>query len=449
MEFSYFTRKSDLSGLEGREFDVLVVGGGIVGAGIANILAANNLKVILVDKGDFASGTSSNSSKLIHGGLRYLAQGHFILTRQLLKERNYLMEHLDFVKGMNFDVLIDDSSWSKTSIYFGLILYNLLGGKLALPHFRKDGYSYDGFRGRFTYEDASTDDAVLVIHNIVSSVLQGGTAINYLEATSFEKKDDLIETTLVDGFENGTYKVKSRMIVNAAGPWVNSSYSQYTSKKIDNFRLSKGSHLILKGDKFNMDHAAAFRSHIDRRQMFIIPKGEVVIVGTTDRFVDSPSSSQMDEDEKKYILDSLRKIYPSIDESDVIGSYSGIRPLYGSGDDPGSVTRNFHIDMTDKMLTVMGVKITDYRRASRSISKHIGFILKRRLNTEGLPKILYRRDETDPLDSALRKECALTVDDVIRRRLGYYYSTVDQGKSRIETIERRISDFKAQERKRP
>lgn len=441
MEFSYFTRKNDLLGLEGREYDVLIVGGGIVGAGIANILAANKLNIILVDKGDFASGTSSNSSKLIHGGLRYLAQGHFILTRQLLKERNYLMEHLDFVKGMNFDVLIDDGSWSKTSIYFGLILYNLLGGKLALPHFRKDGYSYAGFKGRFTYEDATTDDAVLVIHNVVSSVLQGGTAINYLEATSFEREGDMIETTLVDRFENGTFRVKSKMIVNAAGPWVNSSYEQYTSKKIANFRLSKGSHLILKGDKFNLDHAAAFRSHIDRRQMFIIPKGEVVIVGTTDRFVDSPSFNQMDEDEKKYILDSVRKIYPSIEERDVIGSYSGIRPLYGSGDDPGSVTRNFHIDMTDNMLTVMGVKITDYRRASRSISKQIGVTLRRKLDTDGLPKILYRREDIDPLDSAIRNECALTVEDVIRRRLGYYYTTVDQGKSRIETIENRISDF--------
>ncbi len=439
MEFSCTTRKSDLEKLDGKEFDVLVVGGGIVGAGITNILSANGLRILLVDKGDFASGTSSNSSKLIHGGLRYLAQGHLLLTRELLKERNYLLNNLDFVKKMKFDILVDDGSWSRSSLYFGLFLYNLLGGKFKLPHFQTDGYSYPGFKGKFTYEDASTDDALLVIHNVVSSVIQGSTAINYLEATAFKDKDEKVETELIDRFGNGRYKVTSKIVVNASGPWVNVAYRDYTSRQIENMRLSKGSHIIFKRDKFRLNNAVAFRSHLDRRQMFIIPKGEVVIVGTTDRFIDNPGESEMSEEERNYILNSVRKIVPSLDQQEIIGSYTGIRPLYGCGDDPGRVTRDFHIDITGKMISIVGVKITNYRAASRKICKQIGTMLQTNIRVTDLPKIIYKRENEDPLESALMKECALTVEDVLKRRLGYYYNKEDQGKPQVESIEDRLS----------
>ncbi len=434
MEFSYLTRKNDLKNLNGKEYEVVIVGGGIVGAGIANVLSANGIKILLIDKGDFASGTSSNSSKLIHGGLRYLAQGHLLLTRELLKERNYLLKNLDFVSRMKFDILIDDSSWSRSSLYFGLFLYNLLGGKIEFPRFKRDGYSYDGYRGHFTYEDASTDDALLVVHNVVSAVMQGATAINYLEATEFKDVEGRVETKLVDRLEEGSFHVKSKIVVNAAGPWVNAALKGYGSRKIDDLRLSKGSHLILKKDKFNLKNAVAFRSHLDRRQMFIIPKGDVVIVGTTDKFVDSPNSFVMDDEEEEYIVDSVRKVFPNVGEEDVVGSYSGIRPLYGSGDDPGRVTRDFHIGKSGKMITIMGVKITNYRSASRKICRQIGEMLNKSLNVRDLPRVEYSRSGRDPLECAVMHECALTVEDVVRRRLGYYYSTTDQGQKETSSI---------------
>ncbi len=441
MEFSYFTRKKDLKEIEGREFDVLVVGCGIAGAGIASILSTNQLKVLLIDKADFASGTSSNSSKLIHGGLRYLGQGHVLLTWELLRERNYLLNHLDFVRRLRFDILVDESSWSKGSLYLGLFLYNLLGGTPTLPRFRRDGYSYPGYKGRFTYEDASTDDALLVIHNVVSSVMQGATAINYLEAVEFQETPDGIRTTLIDRFEDGKYSVRSKVVVNASGPWVNEIYGLYASNRIDNLRLSKGSHLIVRKEKFHSENAVAFRSHLDRRQMFIIPKGEVVIVGTTDRFIESPESWEIDEDESEYILESLKRLVPSISREDVIGSYSGIRPLYGKGDDPGRVTRDFHVDVSGRMLTIMGVKITNYRSASRKISRRVGKMLGIKLNVRGLPKIIYRRGGEDLLTAAINNECALTADDVLRRRLGVYYSTIDQGRSMRKEIEERLGSY--------
>ncbi len=440
MEFSYLTRKNELEKLDGESFDVVIVGGGIVGAGIANLLSANRLKILLIDKSDFASGTSSNSSKLIHGGLRYLSQGHLLLTRQLLKERNYLLKNLDIVRKLSFDILVDESSWKKSSLYFGLFLYNLLGGSWRMPHFQKDGYSYPGYQGRFSYEDASTNDALLVVYNVVSAVMGGAIAINYLEATGFKETTDGVETILVNRFGDGTYRVRSKIVVNASGPWINAIYGHYTSKNIENLRLSKGSHLILRSEKFNIDRAIAFRSHLDRRQMFIIPKGEVVIVGTTDMFINSPDSSEISREERNYILDSVRKIFPSLQEQDVVGSYSGVRPLYGAGDDPGKVTRDFHIELTGKMISIMGVKITDYRRATRMISKQIGTVLNRELVLRENPKVLYKRGNLDPIRAAIMQECALTVDDVVRRRLGYYYESVDQGSSRKEEISRMLSE---------
>lgn len=434
MEFSYLTRQAELKRLDGSSFDVVIVGGGIVGAGIANLLSENKLRILLVDKSDFASGTSSNSSKLIHGGLRYLSQGHLMLTRQLLKERNYLLKNVDIVRRLSFDILVDDTSWKKSSLYFGLLIYNILGGSLALPHFRKDGYSYQGYRGRFTYEDATTNDALLVVYNVVSAVMRGAVAINYMEVTDIRDSDDRVVITLANRFGDGEYRVKSRLVVNSAGPWINAIYGKYRSQRIENLRLSKGSHLILRREKLATEKAIAFRSHIDRRQMFIIPRGEVVIVGTTDMFIDSPESSGISDEERKYIIESVRKVFPSIEENDVVGSYSGVRPLFGSGNDPGKVTRDFHIDMTGKMVSIMGVKITDYRRATRKISRRIGAILGVKLDLKDSPKVIYRRETDDPIRAAISSECALTVDDVLRRRLGSYYEMADQGNSRKSDI---------------
>lgn len=444
MEFSYFTRKKDLEGLGKESFDVLIVGGGIAGSGITSVLTANNLKVLLIDKGDFASGTSSNSSKLIHGGLRYLAQGHLILTRELLKERNYLLKNSELVKEMEFDILIDNFSWSKFSLYFGIFLYNLLGGRFKVPKFKTGKYSYPGSIGHFSYTDAVTDDALLVVYNVVTSVMMGGVAINYLEATHFEDKGDYVETTLKDRYESGEYLIKSRIVVNASGPWVNDMYDKYSGKRIENFKLSKGVHLIFRGDKVNLRNAVAFKSHIDGRQMFAIPRDEVILAGTTDDFIESPDEITIKEEERKYILSSVSRIFGGLGERDIIGEYSGIRPLYGEGSNPGTVTRDFDLKVTGKMLSVMGVKITNYRNASRKIAKHIGKMLNRSLNTTGLPKILYRREKGDALNLAITRECALKKEDVIRRRLGYYYFKKDGGRLHESLVEQKLQDFMKQ-----
>ncbi|MGC8644898.1 MAG: glycerol-3-phosphate dehydrogenase/oxidase [Thermoplasmata archaeon] len=442
MEFSYFTRKRELETLDGKEFDAIILGGGIAGAGIAGVLSANGLEVLIVDRGDFGSGTSSNSSKLIHGGLRYLAQGHVLLTRELLRERNYLMENVDIVRKMDFDILIDDNSWSRSSIFIGLFLYNLLGGKPGFPRFSRGKYSYKGFSGYFSYIDAITDDALLVAYNVVSAVMNGTTALNYVSAERISDSDGRVEVLLKDVLGGRNYSVKGGILINATGSWINEVYERYTGKRIEGLKLSRGVHLILK-NKGNVANAIAFRSHVDGRQMFIIPRGQVLIAGTTDDFTNEPWDDHVEESEREYIFKSISRILVDIRREDVIGEYVGVRPLYGRGTDPGRVTRDFHVDVTGRMVSVMGVKITNYRNASRKVSKKIGRLIGREIRTYGLPVISYRRGNGDPIDAAIRQECAITVEDVIRRRTGAFYFTIDQGRSIEEDVKRKISEFRS------
>lgn len=443
MEFSYRTRKKDLETLNGRYFDVVIIGGGIAGAGTASVLSANGISVLLIDKGDFSSGTSSNSSKLIHGGIRYLGQGHVLLTRELLAERNYLMKNTDIVKETDFDILIDENSWRRSTISLGLLLYNIMGHDYHLPVFKKGKYDYEGFRGYFTYMDAVTDDALLVIYNVVTARMLGAVTLNYVEATDIKEDNGMIRVIMKDNINGGGYSAVAKVIVNATGPWINDIFKRYGLDTLKNFKLSKGVHLIFKADKFPYRNAVAFKSAVDGRQMFIIPRGETVIAGTTDDFVTGPDEWDVKEHEKKYILESVRRVFTKIGEEDVIGSYTGIRPLYGKGDDPGRVTRDFHIEITGKMVSVMGVKITNYRNASRKVANKVGKLLGKNISTNNLPQILYRRHVSkDEIEIAVNEECALTPDDVIRRRLGYFYFKVDQGKSQIGKIEEAINKVK-------
>ncbi|MEM0130117.1 MAG: FAD-dependent oxidoreductase [Thermoplasmatales archaeon] len=442
MEFSYFTRKQILDTLDGKEFDVLIIGGGITGAGVAGVLASNDLRVLLVEKGDFGSGTSSNSSKLIHGGLRYLAQGHLLLTRELLLERNYLLKNVEIVKSMNFDILIDSFSWSRLSISSGLLLYNVLGGIHQIPRFHGGKYDYDGYRGYFSYMDGLTDDALLVIYNVVSAVMNGASALNYVSVQDFRNEEEGVLVNLRDSLDGRSYSVRTNAVVNATGPWVNEVHEKYAQKKIENLRLSRGVHLILNNKRLNIQNAIAFRSHIDKRQMFLIPRGEVVIAGTTDDFTDRPWDDHIEDKEREYIFSSVSRIIRELKKDDVVGEYVGVRPLYGSGNDPGRVTRDFHLVREKRMISVMGVKITNYRNASRKVAAKVGDVIGLKIKTSGLPVISYRRNCADAIECAIKQECAITTEDVIRRRIGAFYFTVDRGRSLEETVNKKIMEFR-------
>lgn len=440
-EFSYRTREKTLNKLDGSSCEVLVIGGGISGAGVANLLAELGVKTVLVEKGDFASGTSSGSSKLIHGGLRYLAQGEFREVRDLLHERNYLIEHTDFVKPLDFHIIVDQYSWKKYTLRLGLFLYNILSGRMGIPRYRRNRGEYpENVKGYFQYMDAFTDDSKLVLYNIVSAQMRGAQCLNYVEATELSKSAESYTVTLKDTISGKTLNVKPGLIVNAAGPWASGMLNKFGINLDKPLQLSKGIHLVVSAEKIPVKNAIAFRTHIDRRQMFIIPRGKVVHIGTTDTFVDKPEDFGIKEEDVNYIVESVKSLFPQLKRTDVISAYAGLRPLFGSGDDPGKVSRDFEVVSHGIIVSLLGGKITNYRSASRKAVEVVARILEKELDVTGKPTIPYSREQSgETVRDIINHECPLTVEDIMRRRLGYRIYEPDQGKSKESSV---IDDMK-------
>ena len=440
-EFSYRTRKKNISEIADAEFDALIIGGGIIGAGVANLLAQNGVKTLLVDRGDFASGTSSGSSQLIHGGLRHRAQGRVFLTRDLLKERNYLIKNTDIVQRVDFEILMADYSCKSYAIRLGLFLYNILGGSLRIPAMkRNDGRYGPKVKGYFSYYDGMTDDSRLVIYNIVSAHRNGAVCLNYVSLEGLEKGEHGISASLKDATSGQAFKVRAGNVINCAGPWVEEIMKLYGVDNDEVFRLSKGIHVIVKKDDLPVERAIAFRSHIDKRQMFIIPRDEVVIIGTTDEFVDDPDDFSIPDTDVKYIMESARRIFPSLSDDKVITAYAGIRPLFGKGETPGEISRDFIIKTWDNsFITVFGGKLTDYRSAARKVAKEFMKTSGRQLKTAGLPVIDYKRENGEnPYEYDILQECAMSFEDIIRRREAFSLYSTDLGDSEKDSIRKAL-----------
>ena len=443
-EFSLRTRQESIRASAGKVFDFFIVGGGINGAGICNLISANGRSVFLADKGDFAGGTSSGSSKLIHGGLRYLASFEFREVRNLLKERNYLLKNVDFVRPLDFSVLVDEYSWRKVTLRLGLFLYNLLGGKLKIPKYqRNNGEFPKGIRGYFSYLDSATDDALLVISNIVTAQMQGAVCVNYSIVRKIRRTGEVWEVSLEDLTTGKPVTVSAKVLINAAGPWAGDILTMLNGQGDRKFKLSKGIHIVVPSSLYMRSSAVVFRSHIDRRQMFIIPRGEVTHIGTTDTFTSSSEDWKCQEDEIDYVVKSAARIIPALNRDHVIYCFTGIRPLYGGGDDPGSVTRKSEIIWKDGVLSIMGGKITDFRITARHVAKLLNRNCGSNLVTDGLPAIKYHRDDSDIMDQAIMRECAVTVEDILRRRTGSRVYSLDMGRSIEKVAESKLQSFKS------
>lgn len=436
IEFSYKTRKEDIARLKNTKVGILIVGGGIAGAGVANILAQNGLSPVLVEANDFSSGTSSGSSKLIHGGLRYLAQGRLLLTRDLLKERNYLMKNTDIVKRLDFDIIVDDYSWNPLELRFGLFLYSILGGRFKIPKMIRNSGKYDkNVKGYFRYFDGLTDDSKLVMYNIISAHNNGATCLNYAKLKKLTETGHGVTAVIEDKVKKEEFEIEAGLVINCAGPWVQEIMEIYGLQKDPSFRLSRGIHVIVDKNVLPLDSAIAFRSHIDKRQLFIIPKEKVVIIGTTDTFVDEPGDFSTPAEEVDYIIESAKRLFPNISKKDVITSYAGIRPLFGKGEKPGDVSRDFFIKEIKKMIIVFGGKITDYRSLSRKVAKVVSMELGRSLKIKNMPRIDYARElSEDPYGYMIKYESALTYEDIARRRDPVELYEPDLGQSKKEEI---------------
>jgi glycerol-3-phosphate dehydrogenase len=354
--------------------DLLVVGGGINGAGIARDAAGRGLSVLLAEKGDLASATSSWSSKLIHGGLRYLEHYEFRLVAEALAEREVLLKiaaHL--VWPARFVIPHVPELRPRWMIRAGLFLYDHLSRRTSLPGSRAvrlDSPPYSSglqpqFRHGFIYSDCRVDDARLVVANAMDARTRGVRVLTRTECVTARRVAGVWKARLSNGEE-----LEAKGIVNAAGPWVKTVLNRQLSQPSrDEVRLVKGSHIVLP-KLYEGEHAFILQNN-DRRVVFMIPYGDLhTLVGTTDipltgEYTDPVASA----DEVEYMCRAVNRylVHPARPE-DVVWKYSGVRPLYDDGTaDPSAVTRDYTLRVDDyagtaPVLSVFGGKITIYRR---------------------------------------------------------------------------------------
>jgi glycerol-3-phosphate dehydrogenase len=361
-------------------WDLVVVGGGITGAGILGEAVRHGKKTLLVEAQDFSSGTSSRSTKLVHGGLRYLRQGQFLVTRKSVKERERLMnEGAGLVNALGFSLAVFPGDQMPKWMYgVGLAMYDALAWKWAHQAQTKTEIieripPLDGSKvtGGYRYFDAQTDDARLTLRVLREAVRQGGTAINYARADKLLRtKDGKVRGIVLRDVAPGasrTAEVKAKVVINATGAWADELRAELGQAK--RLRRIRGSHLTFRADRLPLAEAVSLLHPRDRRAVFAIPWEGVSILGTTDvdhgDLKDEPSISA---DETTYLLEAATRAFPHLElsEKDVISTYSGVRPVIDTGKaDPSKESREHAIWREDGLLTITGGKLTTFAVMAR------------------------------------------------------------------------------------
>jgi glycerol-3-phosphate dehydrogenase len=367
----------------GEPFDLLIVGGGINGAGIARDAAGRGLKVLLVEQDDLGAHTSSASTKLIHGGLRYLEQGDLRLVRESLVEREVLLRiapHI--ISPLEFVVLQSGSPRPAWLVRLGLLIYDHLGGRSLLPPSRTvrlADYPFgSGLREQrgnaFVYSDCRVADSRLVVLNAVDAVQRGAEVLTRTQLVHAERREGHWIASLRD--RAGEYQVRAKILINAAGPWVGELFDRLGGvRSRRRVRLVKGSHIVLPR-LYPGEHAYVIQNS-DRRVVFAIPfETDFTLIGTTESTWNGPPGKTFIEaHETNYLLDTVTRTFTRpVSSSDICWTFSGIRPLYDDGAKSAStVTRDYVLDLDDggaALLSIFGGKITTYRRlAERALQR--------------------------------------------------------------------------------
>lgn len=356
--------------------DLLVVGGGITGAGILYDAASRGLSVGLVERGDFGSGTSSRSSKLIHGGLRYLRRLQLGITRTASRERDLLMEHNPhLVWPVRF--LYPSYEHDPTpgwQVALGLTMYDHLS-PVRHRHERIDAEAAaatvpslagDGLEFGLLYDDAAADDARLVAAVVGAGVLGGGTALNYAEVCDLTRSTDghVAGAVVRDAETDETFAVPAGVVVNATGVWCDGIRAMLGSTRA-RLRPSRGSHLLFPRDRLPLQVAVTGLSPDDGRPIFAVPHPEGTLVGTTDLFHEGPlDDPRPTQEEVGYLLRFVQRAFPATGMrlSDVCGAFSGVRPILDSdAGTPSEASREEEIWVEDGLVSTAGGKLTTYR----------------------------------------------------------------------------------------
>ena len=398
-KFSYFNRQKIATDLQTTEFDLLIIGGGITGAGIALDAASRGMKVALIEKNDFASGTSSKSTKLIHGGLRYLKQFDFWLVKEVGTERaivHKLAPHLVVPEKMILP-LIDGGTYGSWLTSIGLKVYDILASvegedkrkmldkeealqqEPLLPENILNGAGY--------YAEYRTDDARLTIEVLKTALDYDAKILSYTEATEFIYKEDrVVGAKVKDTISGDKFAINAKYVVNAAGPWVDELRQINHSKIGKRLHLTKGVHLVVAHEKLPIKQSVYFDVP-DGRMMFAIPRGRVTYFGTTD------TNYQKDKDhveanlvDATYLISAVNNMFPDINISldDVQSSWAGLRPLiHEEGKSASELSRKDEIFVSDtELISIAGGKLTGYRKMAERIVDLVGKKYERRFDKE-------------------------------------------------------------------
>ncbi len=384
-------RAQALHQLAVHSFDLIVIGGGITGAGIALDASSRGLKVALIEKNDFASGTSSKSTKLIHGGLRYLKQFEIKLVREVGRERatvHRLAPHLVRPEKMLLP-LIEGGSYGHLATSMGLWLYDVLAGvegtdkrkmldvsetlqKEPLLAAKKDILKGAGF-----YAEYRTDDARLTIENIKTAVQHGAIALNYVSASDFLYKNGQIKgLQCLDELSGHVFNIHAHFVVSAAGPWVDDLRSKNQSLEGKRLFLSKGVHIVVPHERLPVRQAVYFDVP-DGRMVFAIPRQGVTYIGTTDTPYDGdPNHVPVNLEDVNYLVEAVNAMFPDhqIRAEDLESSWAGLRPLiFEEGKSASEMSRKDEIFESESgLISIAGGKLTGYRKMAERIVDLVG-----------------------------------------------------------------------------
>ncbi|MGR9087002.1 MAG: glycerol-3-phosphate dehydrogenase/oxidase [Gammaproteobacteria bacterium] len=369
----------DFSAINGRHFDVLVCGGGIYGAWTAYDATLRGLKVALVEQGDWACATSSASSKLIHGGLRYLELFDFKLVRKALAERQMLLEAAPHrIWPLRFNIPVyRDSRIGRLKLTIGLMLYDWLAGatseRAAFHRFsagnfaeRFPGLNTEGLLAGFTYFDAQTDDARYVLELVDGALKHGGVCINFCKVTGLLKDEGrLTGADVTDQMTGETGAIRASLVVNTTGQW-----SSRLQSDVSDHRLSKGVHLVLPG--IIGDEALLLTAKSDGRVFFMMPWYDSTLVGTTDNdFRGDPDRVAVEASDIDYLLTEVNRVVKGMSwrARDIIGCFAGLRVLKAAGQGrPSAVSRDWELKISDNgLLNSIGGKLTSARADAETI----------------------------------------------------------------------------------
>ena len=385
-DFSFQTRTTNIKKLKDEEFDIVIIGGGITGAGVARDAAGRGLRVALVEMNDFASGTSSRSSKLVHGGIRYLENFEFHLVFEALSERTKLFEiapHL--VHPLRFMIpIFQDSRVGMFKMGLGMLLYDALS-LFQTPeiHQRLDNaetkahtpiLKNSNLSGSFIYSDAYMDDDRLVHETLRSANENEAVCVNHLKVlkSEFDLSGKIKSLQVRDQLSDDLFTIKAKHVISTVGPWTDLVGDALVKdwKKI--LRPTKGIHLTFHKDRLPLNSAVVMGAQESNRIVFAIPRHEMVIIGTTDTdFSGDPSLATTTADDARYLLKIANEYFPGakLTEKDVLSSYVGVRPLVHDGSvTAGKTSREHTILSDDRGFTfVAGGKYTTYRLMSEQI----------------------------------------------------------------------------------